>query len=229
MLFDPSRVRAVTLDSFSTLVDPRSAARVLESIVDDPETVAREWHARAVQYATVATPIGAYEPYLSLYRYALEDLLRERSVPVEDLDRDLDRLTAVYHDLDPFDDVESAIRRLDGAGYRVAILSNGDPDMLSSMVGVIDGAGAIEMTISASEVLVFKPHEALYRHAADRLDVPIGTIAHAGAGWGDVVGCMHAGMQGVWVDRYDDPWPSFGPSPDHAVTSLDALADLLIE
>lgn len=170
-----------------------------------------------------------YESYLSLHRYALEDLLRERSVPVENLDRDLDRLTAVYHDLDPFDDVASAIRRLDDAGYRVAILSNGDPDMLSSMVGAIDGTGAIEMTISAAEVGVFKPHEALYRHAADRLDVPIGTIVHAGAGWGDVVGCMHAGIQGVWVDRYGDPWPSFGPGPDHVVTSLEDLVELLLE
>lgn len=229
MSIDASRVRAVTLDSFSTLVDPRSAARVLESIVDDPETFARQWHARAVRYATVATPIGVYESYLSLHRYALEDLLRERSGTVEALDRELDRLTAVYHDLDPFDDVEAAIRRLDAAGYRVAILSNGDPDMLSSMVGAIDGKGAIEMTISAGEVGVFKPHEGLYRHAADRLGVPIGTIVHAGAGWGDVVGCMHAGMQGVRVDRFGDPWPSFGPRPDHVVTSLEDLADLLLE
>lgn len=219
MGFDPSTVRVITFDSFSTLVDPASAGRVLEGYVEDPPTVAKRWHGLAVWYATALNHVAQYLTYYDLHRVALEVLLRDRGY---DPDRaTLEEMTDVYHDLEPFEDVREGMDRLTEAGYRLAILSNGDPAMLDSLVETTALSDVIEMAISADEIRTFKPDRRLYHHAADRLDVPPAAIAHVGAGWGDMLGCMHADMGGIWLNRGGDPWPAFGIEPAVEAASMD--------
>ena len=52
-------------------------------------------------------------------------------------------------------------------------------------------------------------------------------LVHVTAGWFDVMGARHAGMQAAWVDRKSTPWDPFGLEPDLAVESLDELAEAL--
>jgi len=226
MALDTDRVETVTFDSFSTLVDVDSTATAVEGYVEDPVAFAREWHARAAGYGTVANQIDAYETYYRLHRDALEYLLAAEGVDVDD--ETLDEMTAVYHEMAPFDDVRAGMERLADAGYEVGIVSNGDPAMLDSLV---EGAGIEELlaaTVSADEIERHKPAAELYEHAADRLGVPPGAVAHVSNGQVDVMGAVHAGMAGVWLNRQDNPPEPFGPDPDLAVDSIDDLVDRLV-
>lgn len=221
----PDRVRTVTFDSFSTLVDPRSAAVAIDDYFEDPEAMAVRWHSLAVQYATVANAIDTYSTYYRLHRDAIQYLLADVGHTVSTAE--LEEIVAVYHDLDPFDDVREGLERLHDAGYDLAVVSNGDPPMLDAL---IDGAGIgslVDETVSADEIELFKPAAGFYEHAADRLDTPVDEIVHVGAGWGDILGCMHAGMQGVRVDRFGTPWPTFAGSPDATIDSLTEIDGLL--
>jgi 2-haloacid dehalogenase len=47
------------------------------------------------------------------------------------------------------------------------------------------------------------------------------------AGWFDVMGAAHAGMQAVRLDRKGTPWEPFGDEPDHTIESIHELADAL--
>jgi 2-haloacid dehalogenase len=85
----------------------------------------------------------------------------------------------------------------------------------------------LEDTVSADEIGTFKPDAALYRHAAARTGTPIEEIAHVSAGWFDVLGAIHAGMQGVWVDRKGRPWDAFGDEPTLVIEDFFELADAL--
>jgi 2-haloacid dehalogenase len=76
-------------------------------------------------------------------------------------------------------------------------------------------------------VETYKPAAALYEHAAERADTDIERMAHTSAGWFDVQGAAAAGMQGVWVNRDDDPWVRFDGAPDLEVTDFHDLADEL--
>lgn len=225
MSFDPDRVETITFDSFSTLVDPRSATTALEGRVEDPDPIVRRWHPLAVRYATVTNSLDAYRTYEELHRDALGYLLAERGVDVSD--ERIEEITAVYHDLDPFEDVRGGLQRLADGGYDLAILSNGEPDLLNSLLASADIADLIDETVSADEIRTFKPAAALYEHAAERTGTPVESIAHVAAGWMDVMGSMHAGMDGVWIDRNDTPWPTFDGRPDLRVESLSEFADAL--
>ena len=225
MSFDPERVRTVTFDSYSTLVDVDAAERALAERVAEPEPVSKLWRSRSLEYAMVSNFVDAYQPFYEMNRDALQYALDAFDVPVSTAERD--EILAVYHELDVFDDVRDGMERLDDAGYDLYVVSNGNPEMLDSMVEHAGIGDLLEDTVSADEVRTFKPAAELYRHAAARTGTPIHEIAHVSAGWFDVFGATHAGMQGVWVDRKGTPWEPFGGDPDLTVETFHDLADEL--
>jgi len=222
MAFDPDAVTTVTFDSYSTLVDVDAAESALAARVDDPEPVSRLWRARSLEYTFVANQIDAYAPFYEMNRDALQYALDAHGVDVTADERD--EILAVYHELDVFDDVREGLERLREGGYDCYVVSNGNPEMLSSMVDHAGIDDLLEDTISAHEVETFKPAAELYRHAAGRAGTPIDEIAHVTAAWFDVQGANHAGMQSVWVDRKASPWEPFDGDPDLAVETFHELA-----
>lgn len=225
MCFTSDDVEAITFDSFSTLVDVSSAARAVADYVDDPDAVVKCWRQRALEYSLVANGIDGYATYDELHRDGLEYALRERGLNLDDAE--LDDINEVYHDLDPFDDVYEGMKRLRDAGFDLYVLSNGDSAMLDSLVDSTGIGDLLDGTISADEIELFKPERALYEHAADRADTPPEAIAHVSAGWFDVLGAIHAGEQGVWIDREGKGWEPYGGEPDLEVASIHEFADEL--
>ena len=218
MTFDADRVSTLLFDSYSTLVDVDAAEQALADRVADPEPVSKVWRARSLEYTMVANHIDAYQPFYEMNRDALQYALDATD---EDLSTEKrDEILAVYHELDVFDDVREGLERFRDAGYDCYVLSNGNPEMLDSLVDHADIEGLVVDTISADEVELFKPHVDLYHHAADRTDTPVEELAHVTALWFDVMGAQNAGMQGVWVDRKGDPPETFGPEPDLTIESF---------
>jgi 2-haloacid dehalogenase len=225
MTFDPDHVSTVTFDSYSTLVDVDAAEMALAARVENPEPVSKLWRSRSLAYTFVANQLNAYQPFYEINRDALQYALAAHSVDITTDERD--EILAVYHELDVFDDVRDGIERLREGGYDCYVVSNGNPEMLDSMVDHADIGDLIEDTISADEIQTFKPNADLYRHAAGRTGTPIEEVAHVTAGWFDVMGATHAGMQGVWVDRKSSPWETFGSDPDLTIETFFELAETL--
>ena len=218
---------AVTFDSYSTLVDVDSVERALADRVDDPEPVSRLWRARSLEYTLVANHLDAYQPFYEMNRDALTYALAAHDADVSDEERE--EILSTYHELDVFGDVRRSIERLHDGGYPCYVVSNGNPGMLQSMVEHADIGDLLDGVVSADEVQQFKPAAELYRYAAEQVGEPVEGLAHVSALWLDVQGAQHAGMDGVWLNRDDGPWESFGPDPALEVDSIDAFADELLE
>ena len=225
MAFDPDRVSTITFDSYSTIVDVDAVEAALAAHVDDPEPVSRLWRARSLEYTFVANHTDAYQPFYEMNRDALEHALAAHGVDLAEDEREA--ILETYHDLDVFGDVRRGIERLREGGYDCYVVSNGNPAMLDSMVEGAAIGDLLENTISADEIETFKPDPEIYRHAAGRTGTPIDGIAHVSAGWFDVQGAMHAGMQGVWADRKGSPWDPFDGEPDYTIETFHDLADEL--
>ncbi|MFC7133820.1 MULTISPECIES: haloacid dehalogenase type II [Salinibaculum] len=225
MSFDDEAVTTLTFDSYSTLVDVDAAAQALAARVEDPEPVSKLWRSRSIEYTLVSNHIDAYQTFYEMNRDALTYALDAHDVDLPDDERD--EILAVYHELDVFDDVREGMQRLADGGYDLYVVSNGNPEMLDSMVAHADIGGLVADTISADEVGTFKPDPEIYRHAAARTGTPIDEIAHAAALWFDVQGAQHAGMQGIWMDRKGQPWERFDGKPDLTVETIHDVADEL--
>ncbi|RNJ27190.1 haloacid dehalogenase type II [Halosegnis longus] len=223
-MLDTDRITTLTFDSYSTIVDVGSAVDALDEYVPNPEQVAERWRSQSLMYSVVVNDVDSYEPFYELNRRALTYALDTAGADVTDDERE--EILSVYMDLHVFSDVRAGLDRLTDA-YDCWVVSNGNPEMLDRMFEVADLHDRVEGYVSADEVETFKPDGELYRHAAGRIDTPIEEIAHVTAGWFDVAGAEAAGMQGVWVNRDDGPYPNVGPDPSLAVDSFTALADEL--
>lgn len=225
--FNIDRVETVTVDSYGTLVDPYAVERTLaEHVPGDTETISKLWRSRSLMYTMVSNFIGYYQPFYEMNRDALEYALAVHDVELPPEERD--EILQEYHTLDVFDDVRDGIERLLDGGYEVYVISNGNPEMLQSMVDHAEVGELVSDTISAHEVRTFKPHPEIYRHGAARTGTSIDEIVHVAGPAFDVLGAMNAGMQGAWLNREAGPWESFAEvDPDLTVTTFHELADAL--
>jgi 2-haloacid dehalogenase len=133
-------------------------------------------------------------------------------------------LVAAIERLQCFPEVPAALDRLRGR-YRLAVLSNGDPDMLAAALphhGV-----AFDAVISGAEANAFKPHRATYEMAARKMGVGLEAVLFVANHEFDCVGAKAAGMRTVFVDRRRRPFARWGYQPDLVVGSMTELAEVM--
>ena len=133
-------------------------------------------------------------------------------------------LVAQIERLKPFPEVPAALARLRGR-YRLAVLSNGDPDMLEAARphhGI-----AFDDLISVAEADAFKPHRATYEMAARRLGVAMEEVLFVANHEFDCVGAKAAGMRTAFIDRRGRPFARWPHQPDLALPSMTALAEAM--
>lgn len=220
-----SLVETVTFDSYSTLLDVDAVEAALADAVENPRPVSQHWRSRSLLYTMVANEIDAYDTFYAFNRAALEHALETHGVDLPETERE--EILATYHDLRVFDDVQDGMAALTEAGYDVYVVSNGNLEMLTSLVETAGIGEYVEDTISADEVETYKPNAEIYRHAAARTGTPIDAIAHVSAGFFDVLGAQHAGMTGIWLDRGKVPWDGFAGDPDVTVSDIRNVTDVI--
>ncbi|MFC6989876.1 haloacid dehalogenase type II [Haloplanus sp. GCM10025708] len=224
MPFHPGRVETITVDSYGTLVDPSASEDAVAEHTDDPAAVLAAWRSNYLSYVMIANDVDDYRPFDELIEAGLEQALEAHGVTTTRAERA--EILATFDELDPFDDVADGLARLADA-YDVYVLSMGTPEMLDTLLAHADLDGVVEDAISVHEIRTFKPEAAVYRHGAARTGTPIENVAHVAGPAFDVRGAMHAGMQGVWIDRTGDPWEPWFPDPDYAISTFHELADAL--
>ena len=103
-----------------------------------------------------------------------------------------------------FRDVRQAMRRLRAAGYRLAVVSNWEPS-LSTTLDRLGIRHYFEAVLTSSEEGVWKPDPGLFRIALERLAVAADrTISVGDHLERDVMAAQHAGLRAVLLDRFDD-------------------------
>ena len=127
--------------------------------------------------------------------------------------------------LKPFPDVVSALHRLRAAGYRLVILSNGDPDMLEAAGPHI--GFPFDRVISVQEAGYFKPHWKTYARAEELIGLDRSACLFVANHAFDCIGAKSAGMRTAFIDRRSRPFGVTPHQPDILVPSMKDLADAI--
>ncbi|HSE96080.1 MAG TPA: haloacid dehalogenase type II [Methylomirabilota bacterium] len=127
--------------------------------------------------------------------------------------------------LAPFPDVPAALARLK-TRYRIAVLSNGDPDMLEAARAFHHLP--VEAVLSAAAAGAFKPHVATYTKAAALLGVERDAVLFVANHPFDCIGAKSAGMHAAYINRRRRPFGITPHQPDIIVPDMRSLADLLL-
>ncbi len=134
-------------------------------------------------------------------------------------------LVAQIETLKPFPDVVAALERLRAAGYKLAILSNGDRDMLAAAGPHI--GFAFDHVISVQEAGYFKPHWQTYATAARITGEDRSSCLFVANHAFDCIGAKSYGMRAAFIDRRRRPFGDTPHQPDIVVEDFAALAAAL--
>lgn len=218
-------IRACVFDAYGTLFDFGSAAtRCTDVLGEQAEALSTLWRDKQLQYTWLRTLQSRHADLWQITGDALDYALETLGLAALGLRQ---RLMDLYRTLDAFPDVPETLRRLRDAGLKTAILSNGSPAMLTSAV---DSAGIgtfLDAVISVEEVGVFKPHPRVYQRALDRLALPAKAVAFQSSNAWDAYAASAFGMRAVWCNRYGQKPERLPGQPDHVITSLAELANLV--
>jgi 2-haloacid dehalogenase len=133
-------------------------------------------------------------------------------------------LVAAIERLKPFPEVPEALARLQ-VGYKLVVLSNGDPDMLEAAKehhGI-----AFYRVISVAVANAFKPHVATYTKAAELLGMRMDQVLFVANHAFDCIGAKSAGMRAAFINRRHRPFGMTPHQPDIEVRTMTELADLI--
>ena len=119
----------------------------------------------------------------------------------------------------------AALERLRGAGYRLAILSNGDRDMLRAAKPHI--GFDFDHVISVQEAGHFKPHWKTYAKATEILGLEAARILFVANHAFDCIGAKSHGMTTAFIDRRKRPFGETPHQPDLIAANFAELAEAL--
>ena len=212
-------------DVNETLLDLAALDPAFERAFGDARA-RRTWFAGLKELFLTQTVVGHYDDFGALARAALDLEAADRDLALDDADRTaiLDGLKS----LPAHPEVDAALSRLGGAGWRLAALTNGTPDAVASQLEHAGIADHFEAALSVDAVGRYKPAPEPYRWACDRLGVEPGDSVMVAAHAWDLAGAAAAGLGTAFVAR-GAGWPSVYTRPDVTGEDLAEVADRLLE
>jgi 2-haloacid dehalogenase len=127
--------------------------------------------------------------------------------------------------LKPFADVPAALARM-RTRYKLAVLSNGDPDMLENARA--HHQVPFDAVISVAEAGSFKPHVVTYTTAARLMGVELHEVLFIANHAFDCIGAKSAGMRTAFIDRRSRPFGGTPHQPDVVMPDMQSLAEHLV-
>jgi 2-haloacid dehalogenase len=196
-------IEACVFDAYGTLYDLHSAvARHRAAIGPKADALSEMWRNKQIQYTWLRNSMGAYAGFWQVTGEALDNCLAAHGITDPAVRR---KLLDAYLALDPFPEVDATLDRLKRAGLRLAILSNGNPEMLHPMVEASGLAGRFDAVLSVDEAGVFKVDPKAYRLVEQHLGVKPDKVCFLSSNCWDAHGAAHFGFSTVWVNRTGAP------------------------
>ena len=206
--------RWATFDCYGTLIDWNGGiGRELERLFG-PVRGGELLH----RYHELEPQIQREDPGRS-YREVMAVALARLGAPADEQDA----LGCSLPEWDPFPEVPGALEEARARGWRLAVLSNTDPDLLDASVARI--GVDVDLTVAASEIGAYKPAPAHWEEFFARSGADHDGHVHVAASlFHDIAPASSLGLRTIWINRLGE---EAEPQPDVELRSLAGLADSL--
>ena len=164
-----------------------------------------------------------YRSYREVLSLALEELLRQEGLQLPE--GEAGALARSLPEWQPFPEVPKALTELRSRGWKLALLSNTDRDLIAAsqqQLGV-----PFDLAVVAEDVHSYKPAHAHWERFFEATTVDRQHHVHVGASlFHDVAPGKELGLRTVWINRLGE---QADPEPDRELADLSGLADTLDE
>src|SRR5262249_10376806 len=161
-------------DAYGTLFDVHSAtARYAQEIGPSWERLSQTWRAKHLEYSWIWAGTGRHTTFWKL----AGDSLDTAAAVVGGIPAGLrEKLLAAYRTLDAYPEVADVLAVLKARGAKLAILTNGDPDMITDAISSARLEGVLDEVITVHEAGIFKPHRRAYDLVTKHFGVPLSAV-----------------------------------------------------
>ena len=217
-------IKAIIFDAYGTLFDVNSAAeKCKEKIGDKWEGFANYWRTTQLEYTWLRSLMKRHKDFWQI----TEDSL-DKSMKLYNIDILMkEELLNLYKVLSPFPEVKEALNKLKDTNYKLAILSNGTPDLLNQLVRNSDLENIFDDIFSIEEVRTFKPDSKVYDIPVKKYKIQKNEIVFLSANTWDVSGAGNYGYNSVWVNRSNNIFDNLDYKPNHKIKSLVQLLEII--
>ena len=212
-------IQAIIFDAYGTLFDVYSIGAVAERLFPGRGSgLAELWRDKQIEYTRLRTLSNTYKPFWEITQDALIFSCRKLG-----LDLTLDaqsELMGEYAKLQAFPDSLAALQTLRDEGKKLAILSNGNPEMLMAAVTAGGMQALLNAVLSVHSVKKFKTAPEAYQLAPDTFGLSAKDMLFVSSNAWDVCGAAWFGYQTFWVNRANLPMDELGVTPTGSGSSL---------
>jgi 2-haloacid dehalogenase len=214
------KLQCLVFDAYGTLFDVHSLVGLANEIFPaHGAALSRLWRSKQLEYTWQRTLMGRYEDFAVVTRDALDYACK--SLDLELQPQDAKRLMDAYRLLEAYPEARTALESL--LPRRLAILSNGSPAMLNSMVENAGLASFFDHVLSVDELKLYKPHPRVYQFACDKFALDPAEIGFVSSNFWDVSGAAHFGFPSFWINRSNAIPDPLGANPRATLSQLTEL------
>jgi 2-haloacid dehalogenase len=241
-------IKAVVFDAYGTLYDIQSVAAVTEEAFPGyGEVITQVWRIKQLEYTWLRSLMRRYEDFSVVTRESLAYTLRCLGLKYDEAA--FARVMDKYLHLDLYPDAPASLSAM--KDRKLAILSNGSPDMLNALVKNSGLDRVLDATISIDANRIFKPSPEAYTLIESTLHIPPSEVLFISSNPWDACGAKAFGLNVAWIERVTPeamaqacvrsdlvaPLTMFkairtqmdelGLAPDHRIHALSELPDLV--
>ena len=216
--------KAVVFDAYGTLFDVNSAAeKCKDKIGDKWVSFANFWRTTQLEYTWLRSLMKRHKNFWEV----TEDSL-DKSMKVFNINKNLKNdLLNLYKILSPYPEVKRVLEDLKSRNFKLAILSNGTPDLLNELVKSNKLSNLFDNIFSIEKVKVYKPDSRVYEIPVKKYNVKPNEITFLSANTWDVSGGGNYGYNSIWVNRDKSQFDNLDYQPKNQINNLSPILDIV--
>jgi len=217
-------IKACVFDAYGTLFDVNSAAaKCKEKLGSKWEGFANSWRTTQLEYTWLRSIMKKHKNFWEITENSLDHTMEVFKIKKEMRNELLD----LYKKLSPYPEVKKCLNSLKTKKIKIAILSNGTPNLLKMLVESNDIQNYFDDIFSIESVGIYKPDSKVYEMPIKRYSCKPENICFMSSNTWDVSGGGVFGYNAVWVNRLNKIFDKLGYKPKHVINNLEELNKII--
>ena len=218
------KTKAVVFDAYGTLFDVNSAAKKCKDKIGAKwEAFANFWRTTQLEYTWLRSLMRKHKNFWDI----TEDSL-DKSMKVFNINKNMkNELLSLYKILSPYPEVKGVLEDLKKKNFKLAILSNGTPDLINELVESNKLNNLFDDLFSIEEVKIYKPDPRVYEIPIKKYKIKSDEITFLSANTWDVSGGGNFGYNSIWVNRHNSVFDILDFQPKNEISNLTQLLDIV--
>ena len=217
-------IKVIIFDAYGTLFDVNSAAEKCKGKIGDKwENFANYWRTTQLQYTWLRNLMNRHKNFWQITEDSLDKSMKAFKISSSMKNE----LLNLYKILSTFPEVNNVLKKLKQKNFKLAILSNGTPDLLNELVKSNNLENIFDDIFSIETVGVYKPDSKVYDMPIKKYLIQKNEAAYLSANTWDVCGAGNYGFNSVWVNRSNSIFDNLDYVPKYQIENLSKLIDIV--